>query len=569
MNNEQILDTLQQLASLMELHGENDFKVRGYQSAIFNLEKSTAELSSLSAAELEKLPGVGKSIAAAIYELAQSGELASLQKLREATPAGVIDMLNIKGIGPKKIRLIWKELEIETLDDLRTACEQHQIAKLKGFGEKTEENILKALIFTSAQKGKLRYADAEKLWQPLVQALQQQFPEAKISESGLIRRRWEVIDSILLVVGSSQSSSVRAFLNTQPNLSHHAAKSSPYYWRGEEKSRQIPLEVRFCSHEEFASVVMKTTGNGLHLHQIKNETESLFQYLQHTHISNEAAAYAHFGLPFIAPELREGMGETQANEATPALVELADLKGILHNHSTYSDGKHSLEEMASYCKALGYEYLGISDHSKSAFYANGLKEDRIVQQHQEIDALNAKLAPFKILKGIESDILNDGALDYDDKVLASFDFIVASIHSNLKMTEQKATERLLKAIANPYTTMLGHPTGRLLLQREGYPIDHKAVIDACAQHQVVIEINAHPWRLDLDWRWVRYALQQGVMLSINPDAHEKDGYKDMYYGLLAGRKGGLHKAMTFNALSLTEVEAYLKKKKEGKLIAAQ
>lgn len=569
MTNEQILDTLQQLASLMELHGENDFKIRGYQSAIFNLEKSTADLSSLSAAELEKLPGVGKSIAAAIFELAQSGELASLQKLREATPAGVIEMLDIKGIGPKKIRLIWKELAIETIEDLRAACEQHKIALLKGFGEKTEENILKALTFTSAQKGKLRYADAEKIWQPLLQAIQKQFPDCILSESGPIRRRWEVIDAIICVIGTTQAPAIREFLANQSNLEHYPTKSSPYYWRGEKKNHQIPVEIRFCSPEEFPSVLMKTTGNGLHLHQIKNETESLFQYLQHTHISDETAAYAHFGLPFIAPELREGLGETLAGAESPALVELSDLKGILHNHSTYSDGKHNLEEMASYCKELGYEYLGISDHSKSAFYANGLNEDRIVQQHQEIDALNAKLAPFKILKGIESDILNDGSLDYDDKVLASFDFIVASIHSNLKMTEQKATERLLKAIANPYTTMLGHPTGRLLLQREGYPIDHKVVIDACAQHQVVIEINAHPWRLDLDWRWVRYALDQGVMLSINPDAHEKAGYKDMYYGLLVGRKGGLHKAMTFNALSLAEMEAYLQKKKAGKLIPVQ
>ena len=261
--------------------------------------------------------------------------------------------------------------------------------------------------------------------------------------------------------------------------------------------------------------------------------------------------------------MREGTFEIEAAKkgTLPNLVEMKDLKGILHNHSTYSDGKHSLEQMAVHSKNLGYEYLGICDHSKSAFYANGLNEDRLMQQHAEIDALNKKLAPFKIFKGIESDILYDGNLDYDNQVLASFDFIVASVHSILNMKLEKATQRLLTAIENPYTTILGHPTGRLLLRREGYPIDHKAVIDHCAKYNVVIEINANPWRLDLDWRWVHYAIEQGVKLSINPDAHKMEGYDDMYYGLLAGRKGGLTADMTFNALNAEELGEYFTERK--------
>jgi len=280
--------------------------------------------------------------------------------------------------------------------------------------------------------------------------------------------------------------------------------------------------------------------------------------------STEEEAYRHAGLAYIEPELREGsfeIGLAMENKL-PKLVEMQDLRGILHNHSTYSDGKNTLEEMAVYCKELGFEYLGMSDHSRSAFYASGLEANRVRDQQVEIDALNKKLAPFRIFKGIESDILPDGSLDYEDEVLASFDFIVASIHSVLNMDLQKATNRLLKAIKNPYTTMLGHPTGRLLLERKGYPIDHKTVIDACAEEGVIIEINAHPWRLDLDWRWVHYALEKNVMISINPDAHEKAGYHDMRYGLLVGRKGGLTKEMTFNALPVDAVAAHFEKRSQ-------
>jgi DNA polymerase (family 10) len=280
--------------------------------------------------------------------------------------------------------------------------------------------------------------------------------------------------------------------------------------------------------------------------------------------SSEEEIYRSGGLQFIEPELREGLNEIDfaRENKIPKLIELTDLKGILHNHSTYSDGMNSLKDMAEYCNELGYEYLGICDHSQSAFYAEGLKPERVFEQHLEIDELNKKLFPFKIFKGIESDILNDGSLDYTEDVLKTFDFIVASVHSNLKMNEEKATARLITAIENPYTTILGHPTGRLLLSRPGYPIDHKKVIDACAANGVVIELNAHPYRLDIDWRWIPYCLEKGVVISINPDAHEKHGYHDMYFGTCAARKGMLTKEMCFNALSLNEMEAHFSKRKK-------
>ncbi|NDE62568.1 MAG: PHP domain-containing protein, partial [Cyclobacteriaceae bacterium] len=253
--------------------------------------------------------------------------------------------------------------------------------------------------------------------------------------------------------------------------------------------------------------------------------------------------------------------ELAKKASIPVLLEASDFRGSLHNHSTYSDGKHSLRQMAEHCRSLGYEYLGISDHSRTASYAGGLEIERVIQQQKEIDALNQEMAPFRIFKGIESDILADGSLDYPEEVLQGFDFIVASVHSILNMDIKRATDRLITAIYNPYTTILGHPTGRLLLRREGYPIDHQAVIEACAAKQVVIEINANPWRLDLDWRWIRYAMDQGVLLSINPDAHEIEGFADMYYGLCVARKGGLSKDMTLNTKSSAELEKFFIRRK--------
>jgi DNA polymerase (family 10) len=280
-------------------------------------------------------------------------------------------------------------------------------------------------------------------------------------------------------------------------------------------------------------------------------------------IDSEESVYKEFKTPKLIPELREGSFELQYDleNIPPSLLMLQDLNGPFHNHSNYSDGKNTIRQLTEYCIKQGYEYLGLSDHSKSAFYANGLQEFQIKKQHEEIDQLNQEFAPFKIFKGIESDILNDGSLDYDKDVLASFDFIVASIHSNLNMDIHKATQRLIKAIENPYTTFLGHPTGRLLLRRQGYPIHYKKVIDACAENKVSIEINANPWRLDLDWRWIHYALEKEVILSINPDAHEIAGFDDMKYGVYMGRKGGLTKEKTFNAWSLAQVEKYLEDRK--------
>jgi DNA polymerase (family 10) len=352
------------------------------------------------------------------------------------------------------------------------------------------------------------------------------------------------------------------FLDTLEGVAKNLQLSGPLRWRGVFRDNSIPLDFRFCSQGEFGSKLTYYTGNIGHLSLVNEQSMSIKDVLEQSH-SEESTVYGEMGWPVIIPELREGLYEKEFLQVPKMgeILETKDIQGILHNHSTYSDGKHSLAEMARACKGLGYRYFGISDHSQTAVYANGLNEERVLDQHQEIDRLNKELAPFRIFKGIESDILNDGSLDYADPVLHSFDFVVASVHSNLNMDIDQATERLLKAVKNPYTTILGHPTGRQLLKREGYPIDHQKVIDACADHDVVIEINAHPWRLDLDWRWVHYAVEKGVKISINPDAHEKAGLEDVFYGVCVARKAGLTKSMTFNTMSMEEMEGYLNVRK--------
>lgn len=568
MDNNSIVKTLSFYVDLMTLHEENEFKIKGYNNAIFNLERFNESLAETSLEDLEHISGVGKSTAKAIDEINQSGEMQALEALKEHTPNGVIEMLSIKGIGAKKIKLIWKELNITDTTALLDCIEKGELSKVKGFGDKTAQNIKNTLLYKEANKYKLHYSTAESFANELIDELRKEFPEATIEVTGDLRRKVEIINEVKLIIGTDDKTGIGAYLTNHELLTHHSENSGPFNWRGIINEGTVPICIRLCSKKDFYNVLIKTTGNALHLSQSVREDLNLNKILKDHKLKNESQAYELLEMPLIEPEIREGQFEWLAakDNKLPKLVEMKDLKGILHNHSTWSDGTHSLREMAEKCRALGYEYLGISDHSKSAFYyANGLFEERIEKQHEEIDQLNTEMAPFKIFKGIESDILTDGKLDYDDHTLSSFDFIVASIHSGLSMDIKRATDRLVTAIANPYTTILGHPTGRLLLKRAGYPIDHKTIIDACAKYGVIIEINANPWRLDLDWRWVHYAIEQGVKLSINPDAHKMEGYADMYYGLCVGRKGGLTKKMTFNALGLQEVEAYFKKRKESAL----
>ncbi|RZL18657.1 MAG: DNA polymerase/3'-5' exonuclease PolX [Pedobacter sp.] len=558
MENKQVSRTLRLLSQLMELHEQNPFKIKSIANAAFTIDKLPFSLKDKPQSELESIQGVGKSIAAKVSELFETGSIAEMNELLAQTPEGVIEMLGIKGIGPKKIAVIWHDLGIENIGELYYACNENRLVEAKGFGLKTQDDISRMIEFKLAANGKFIYARAEPiaklLFEKLSLWLNQFFPAPLLGIAGEMRRCCEIIDQLDLVVGVEDEALFAEQLPGFEGISLTEVDANK--WSGI-TDEGLKVFVHIVPLADFYINFFKFTGNDAHVAEV-------LKLAGPGSFSDENEIYKKAGLQFIEPELREDLGELAlaAKNALPSLITVKDLKGSLHNHSTWSDGVNTLEEMALFCKeVLKLAYLGISDHSKTAFYARGLTEQQIFRQHNEIDALNKKLSPFKIFKGIESDILGDGSLDYDEHILKSFDFIVASIHSNLKMTEEKATTRLIKAIENPYTTILGHPTGRLLLSRAGYTIDHKKVIDACAANNVVIEINANPLRLDLDWRWHRYATEKGVILSVNPDAHRCEGFYDMHYGVLAGRKGGLTANNCLNALSLEEITAFFERKK--------
>ncbi len=536
MNNSEIASVLEEFAKLSELHEGNPFKIKALAAAAFQLDKNPVQLAGLSLEEIGKVQGIGKSLAQTIYTLIQQNSLPELEQLIAETPEGIREIMQIKGIGPKKVRLIWKNLGIENMGELLYACKENRLLHLKGFGEKTQNNVLQQIYFKMENADKFHYARLENLAMQLVTQLSAY--SSKISLTGDIRRACEVLENIELVMAiDNNSMPTLSIEGLQINHETNETINGTYF--------QIPIVVHKTSIQQFYQKLFDTTGSAIH-QTAYPKIDSTAQCFE-----SEEAIYKSMNMAFIPAELRESaeiIAKAQSH-TLPELIQLKDLKGPLHNHSIWSDGQNSIEEMALWCMQKGYAYLGMADHSKSAFYANGLSIERVFAQHAEIDSLNLKFPNFKILKGIESDILNDGSLDYPDEVLATFDYVVASVHSNLKMTEEKAMSRLIKAIENPYTHILGHPTGRLLLMRAGYPIDHKKIIDACAANGVHIEINANPYRLDLDWRHIDYAIQKGVLLSINPDAHELAGFNDMHFGILAARKGGLTKLACLNALS--------------------
>lgn len=558
MENKSIARSFRLLSQLMELHNENPFKIKTVANAAFKIDKLPYPVSSKTLAEIELIDGLGKSTSAKVWELLQTGTMTDLQNILADTPEGIVEMLGIKGIGPKKIVVIWKDLGIENIGELYYACNENRLIEAKGFGLKTQEEIRKVIEFKMAAQGKFLYAHSETLVESLSAELllwlTQFDPAPLFGVAGAYRRYCEIIEELDFVVGADTPAEVTSLLPSfaalpfEQQTENLFVAMSPF---------GLKIQLHIYAKADFALNLFKLTGNEAHV-------TTVLALAGDGPFADETDIYVKAGLAFVQPELREGLNEIELAKANqlPELIVYEDLKGSLHNHSTWSDGVHTLEQMAVYCKdTLNLEYLGMCDHSKSAFYANGLNEQRIYAQHQEIDALNVKLAPFKIFKGIESDILNDGSLDYSDEILKSFDFVVASVHSNLRMDEEKATARLIKAIENPYTTILGHPTGRLLLSRKGYPIDYIKVIDACAANKVVIEINANPLRLDLDWRYHRYALEKGVLLSVNPDAHRMEGFRDMHYGIYIGRKGGLEAKQCLNAFSLAQITDYFNHQK--------
>jgi DNA polymerase (family 10) len=557
MDNYAIADQLSMLAKLMDIHGENSFKAKSYGIAAFTIEKLPQEISTLSPEKIFSIKGIGESVGKKVVELIEQGELQALKEYISRTPEGVLEMMNIKGLGPKKINTLWKEIGIDTIEGLEKLCTENKLAEKKGFGEKTQQKILESIQFQQQNDGKYLYAQVIDFAEIFTTKLKTAFPENIIVITGDYRRQLEIVEKLEWVVTIPLQPLKKFLLKNDFTLvsesDHSIAVSAEnmihlHFYIAEENSFQTKLFETSCS-KEFITAWHSSA------------------YTKANNAKTEEEIFEVAGLSYIPPYLRETASillKAKNKADFTNLIQPNEIKGLIHSHSNWSDGAYTIEQMANELIRLGFEYLVISDHSKAAYYASGLTEQRIKEQHRYIDELNEKLSPFKIYKSIECDILSDGSLDYSNNVLSTFDLVIASIHSNLDMDEEKAMMRLMGAISNPYVTILGHMTGRRLLKRKGYPVDHKTIIDACEKHSVVIEINSSPQRLDIDWRWVEYALEKNVLLSINPDAHSLDEFQYVKYGVLMGQKGGLTKKDNLSSFSKEEFDIFLQKNKKLK-----
>jgi DNA polymerase (family 10) len=548
MDNYTIADQFSLLAKLMDIHGENAFKAKSYSSAAFTIEKLPNEIAALPHEKIFQLRGIGESVGKKVVELLTSGELKALQDLISKTPSGVLEMMNIKGLGPKKIHVLWKEMNIDSIDELQKACEENRVADKKGFGQKTQQGILSSIQFQQENAGKYLFAKVESFADAFTAKLRKKFPKDNFELTGALRRQLEIVESLDWVTTVSSEELRKYLVNDLIQLV--ADRDGMVVFSAE---NAILLRFFLSTEKSFFSTLFQTSASENFIEAWKTHGSLKENF------TNEEEIFKTASIPFIPPYMREKKEviSTIKGKKIKDIVQTKDVKGLIHSHSTWSDGGYTIDDMAAELIKLGFEYMVISDHSKAAYYANGLNEQRIKEQHKHIDELNKKLKPFKIFKSIECDILTDGTLDYDNKILSTFDLVITSVHSNLDMDEEKAMKRLLGAITNPYTIIMGHLTGRLLLRRKGYPVDHKAIIDACADHHVAIEINANPNRLDMDWRWVDYAMEKGVMLSINPDAHTVEEFHNIKYGVLVAQKGGLTVDRNLSSYSLKEFEQYL------------
>lgn len=586
----EIADILSEIGTLLELKGENPFKVRAYQSGARALEGiEEAELARLIAEkQLESIAGIGSALALKIGELYTTGRLEFYDNLKASIAPGLVELLQIPGLGPKKIRALHDKLGIDSIAALTEACQAGRIAELDGFGAKTQEKILAGIKNREAYGRRHLWWDAWVVAEPILAGLRA-LPGVKRAEAaGSLRRGAETIGDLDFIVASSEVAQVVAWFTTLPEVKEITAqgetKASVRFESGLQADLRIVPEEQFVfalhhftgSKDHNVQMRQRAIARGLSLSEwglVRSEGEGTVKEKvgvnptlkgksasgQQRAIDSEADLFAALGLRFIPPELREGLGELEFAEKSdlPRLVEAADLCGAFHNHTTASDGSNTLAEMTAAAEALGWQYLGIADHSKSSVQAKGLAEDRLLRQIEEIHGLNAsKRFKTHVFTGVECDILPDGRLDYDDATLAKLDYIVASIHSAFAQDEATMTARIIKAVEHPHTTMLGHLTGRLLLRREGYRVDVNKIIDAASAHGVMIELNASPWRLDMDWRLWRKASERGVLCSINPDAHDTEGLGHVRAGINSARKSGMTRDQVFNTRSLAEVKKY-------------
>lgn len=574
MDKKQVSTILEEIGTLLELKGENFFKSRAYERGgrtILSLSEDISDL--VESGEIRKIEGIGSALADKITELVTTGKLEYYEKLKASIPPGLVEMTAIPGFGPKKIKKVYDALDIKTITELEKACKEDGLKELEGFGKTTQRNILQGIEFLRKHKERHLFHHALMAAQPLVEAVRNHPKVMRAELAGSLRRKKETIKDIDIVASARDKDveEIMHFFSTQPGVKKVTGKGPTKCSVVLEKG--INADLRILPDDKFAFILHHFTGSAEHNTAMRSLAKKMGMKVSEYGLfknedelipcKDERGIFAALGLSYIPPELREDNGEIEAaaENNIPAMVELADIKGILHCHSTWSDGANTLEEMALATQEMGYQYFGICDHSEIVVYARGMTPEQVKEQHAEIDELNKKFTDFKILKGTECDIINDGSLDYPDEVLATFDFVVASVHTNLHMSGDDAMNRIIKGMQNRYVDILGHPTGRLLSGRDGLPLDMYKIIDAAAEYKVVIELNASPHRFDIDWRYCKYAKEKGVLISINPDAHSIDGINDMEYGIGIAQKGWLEQKNIFNALSLAEVETVFKRKR--------
>lgn len=562
---------LAQIGGLLELHGEDRFKSRAYHvAARAVIGTDTDDITPLyKSGELRELPGVGAATFSVLKELVETGDSSYFERLRENTPEGLLEMLRVPGMGTAKIRLIHEGLGVETLQQLEEAARDGRLARLPRFGPKTAEKILKGIAFLKETGALLLFPHALAEAQRVLAGVRRHPDVVRAEIAGSVRRRREVIADIDIVAAcSADPATVAASFAHSPGVrSVVGAGQASVAIRYVDGTR---LDLHCVEPAAFAVALWRGTGSAAHVDEVRSalkekgltlDGDALRRDGDTLSVGEEAQLFAAAGLAFIEPELRESRGEVQAaaRGTLPSLIEESDIQGVLHCHSQYSDGGATIAEMAAAARDRGWKYLGISDHSVSAFYAGGLKPDAIRRQHDEIDELNSRTKDFVVLKGIEADILADGRVDYDEHVLEQFDYVIGSIHSRFSMGGPEMTERVLRALDDPHLTILGHPTGRLLLTREPYQIDMSAVIEKSAERDVVLELNADPHRLDLDWTYCHEAKKRGVRIEIGPDAHSTHGLDNVELGVAIGRKGWLEKGDVLNCGSAAEVVAHARR----------
>lgn len=563
----EVIQTLEDIGKLLELKGETPFKSRAYYNAARNIAATEEDINALVSEEkLTSIKGIGDALNQKITELVTTGALEYYEKLKRSIPPDHIEMLRIEGLGTKKTRALYEKLHIETVGELEYACTENRLVELTGFGKKTQDKILAGIERLKRYQERHLYADIIGEAESMLDSILKQKNVISASLAGSIRRCNEVIKDIDIVASAKDLRSFADFFVSLPEVRDITAK-------GETKvsvvlKSGVNSDLRIVAEDEFPYALHHFTGSKEHniamrgrakRMGIKMNEYGLFRENSIIPCKSENEIFAALGLSFIPPELRENMGEIEAAESgeLPDLVERKDIRGLLHIHTSASDGSDSLEAIAGAAKKMGMEYIGIADHSQYAYYAGGLSAGEIKRQHGIIDEINEREDNFHIFKGIEADILPDGSLDYDEEILSSFDFVIAAVHSNFRMFEDEMNSRLTRALENKYTTILAHPTGRLLLAREPYSVDVEKIIDAAARMGKVIELNANPYRLDLDWRYCRYATKQGVKIAINPDAHNTATLCHIDFGINIARKGWLEPADCINCLGLEEMKEFL------------